>query len=138
MKQFAPRLVVIAAMLTVLSGCLGAVRTEPAPVKTEQELAQEQASHALQDALARYEEGDYQQAQQALLSDNVWQGDLPTRLSALKHLAYIYCMTEREQMCRHAFERAMHLDRNFVLSTAEAGHPLWGPQYRLALSGRQD
>lgn len=138
MKQFVPSFALTGVMLIVLSGCLAMTPTAAPPVVTEEQVAQEQAERALGDALALYEKGHYQHAEKKLLSAEVWEGSTETQLSALKHLAFIYCITDREQLCRHAFERAMHLNQYFVLSTAEATHPLWGPQYQLALSGMKN
>lgn len=139
MKEFVPKFALVSMTLVVLSGCLAMTpRAEPPPVMTAQEIAQQAAERALGDAIALYEKGHYQHAENKLLSDEVWQGSSETRQSALKHLAFIYCITDRAQMCRHAFERAMHINPYFVLSTAEATHPLWGPQYQLALKGKRD
>lgn len=139
MKEFVPKFALVSMTLVVLSGCLAMTpRTEPPPVMTEEQISQQTAERALGDAVALYEKGHYQHAENKLLSEEVWQGSSETRLSALKYLAFIYCITERQQMCRHAFERAMHINEYFVLSSAEATHPLWGPQYQLALKGNKD
>lgn len=137
MKQIVPNVVLLSLMLMVLSGCVAMQKQSAPPVPTAEQIAEQKAERALGDALALYEKGHYQHAETRLLSEEVWRGTTETQLSALKHLAFIYCITEREQMCRHAFERAMHINQYFVLSTAEATHPLWGPQYQLALSGKK-
>lgn len=138
MKQIVLKFALLSVVLAVLSGCQAMQRNAAPPVPTAEQIAEQKAERALGDALALYEKGHYQHAEAKLLSEEVWQGSTETQLSALKHLAFIYCITEREQMCRHAFERAMHINQYFVLSTAEATHPLWGPQYQLALSGKKN
>jgi len=78
-----------------------------------------------------YEEGNYQASITAL------QGVLETGLSgkpeqvkAYKYLAFIQCVSGREAMCRDYFKKALEIDPNFNLDTAEAGHPIWGPVFR--------
>lgn len=78
-----------------------------------------------------YEEGNYQASVMAL------QGVLETGLSgkpeqvkAYKYLAFIQCVSGREAMCKDYFKKALQLDPNFNLDTAEAGHPIWGPAFR--------
>jgi Tfp pilus assembly protein PilF len=78
-----------------------------------------------------YEEGNYQASITAL------QGVLETGLSgkpekvrAYKYMAFIQCVSGRETMCRDYFKKALEIDPNFNLDTAEAGHPIWGPAFR--------
>lgn len=78
-----------------------------------------------------YEEGNYQASIMAL------QGVLETGLSgkqekvkAYKYLAFIQCVSGREAMCRDYFKKALEIDPNFNLDSAEAGHPIWGPAFR--------
>ena len=78
-----------------------------------------------------YEEGNYQASITAL------QGVLETGLSgkpeqvkAYKYLAFIQCVSGREAMCRDYFKKALEIDPNFNLDSAEAGHPIWGPAFR--------
>lgn len=78
-----------------------------------------------------YEEGNYQASVMAL------QGVLETGLSgkpeqvkAYKYLAFIQCVSGREAMCKDYFKKALQIDPNFNLDTAEAGHPIWGPAFR--------
>ena len=51
-------------------------------------------------------------------------------VTAHKYLAFIYSVSNRKNLSRKAFEKALELDPYFTLSPAEAGHPLWGPIYR--------
>lgn len=50
--------------------------------------------------------------------------------AAQKHLAFIYCTSQRVAECEAAFRAARLADPAFALSRSEAGHPLWGPVYK--------
>ena len=52
------------------------------------------------------------------------------RAAAHKHLAFIYCTSERVPLCEDSFRAARAADPAFALSRSEAGHPMWGPVYR--------
>ena len=49
---------------------------------------------------------------------------------AHKHLAFIYCTSDRIKACEAEFRAAREADPAFALSKAEAGHPQWGPVYQ--------
>jgi hypothetical protein len=55
------------------------------------------------------------------------------RAAAHKHLAFIYCTTNRVSACEEAFLAARRADAAFALSRSEIGHPMWGPVYRRVL-----
>lgn len=78
-----------------------------------------------------YEEGNYQASIMALqgVLDTGLSGK-PEQVKAYKYLAFIQCVSGREAMCRDYFKKALAIDPNFNLDTAEAGHPLWGPAFR--------
>ena len=91
-------------------------------------------AHAEQDlakGVKLYEEGDYTSAvamlQHALLDG---LGSKSSQSRAYKYLAFIHCVSEREKQCRDAFKKALEIDPDFDLQTAEAGHPVWGPVFR--------
>jgi Tfp pilus assembly protein PilF len=52
------------------------------------------------------------------------------RAAAHKLLAFVYCTSARVAECEKSFRAARGADPAFVLTRAEAGHPLWGPVYR--------
>ena len=52
------------------------------------------------------------------------------RALAQKHLAFVYCSSQRIKPCESAFRAARAADAEFALSRAEAGPPLWGPVYK--------
>ncbi|MDP1537464.1 MAG: TssQ family T6SS-associated lipoprotein [Burkholderiales bacterium] len=96
-----------------------------------QESALPTAEARLKSGIARYEEGNYGEAQR-LLQSSLAEG-LASRTDqarAYKHLAFIYCITERLAQCRQEFSNALSADPKFNLSPAEAGHPTWGPVFR--------
>lgn len=91
---------------------------------------------ALAAGIAQYEEGNYGQAQR-LLQTSLADG-LATpaqQAQAYKHLAFIYCVTDRIAQCRQEFSNALKADPGFNLTPAEAGHPGWGPVFR-SVKGR--
>jgi hypothetical protein len=89
-------------------------------------------SNGLQEGLRLYNDGDYNGAIKRLSARDVNNGPLSTRLTALKYMAFSYCVTSRPGPCRQAFERALRLDPSFDLAPGEHGHPLWGPVFTKA------
>jgi hypothetical protein len=57
------------------------------------------------------------------------------RVTALKYIAFSYCVTGRPAPCRQAFARALRLDPGFDLTPGEQGHPMWGPAFARARQG---
>lgn len=89
-------------------------------------------SSGLQEGMRLYNDGDYNGAIKRLSARDVNNGPLSTRLTALKYMAFSYCVTSRPGPCRQAFERALRLDPAFDLAPGEHGHPLWGPVFTRA------
>lgn len=115
------------AVLSMLAGCA----SEPmrnigldkfSPRKAEQELSA---------GLRNYEDGNYKTAskflQNALDAGLTFKSD---QVTAHKYLAFIHCASEREKLCRDEFRKALGLNPKFELTTAEEGHPVWGPAFR--------
>ncbi len=117
-------IVVLAAAL--LGGCVAAPE-----VVGLSEVLQRPAERALLAGLRAYEDGQYVDAERelnkALASGLVSAKD---RASAHKHLAFVYCTSQRLKPCEDEFRAARAADVNFTLTRAEAGHPLWGSIYR--------
>lgn len=90
----------------------------------------------LQSGLRLYEDGDYAESAKNLQAA-LDQG-LPTkdRGRAHKYLAFIHCASNREQLCRDEFRKALADDPSLDLAPAEAGHPIWGPIFRSVKAGR--
>jgi hypothetical protein len=89
-------------------------------------------STGLQEGIRMYNDGDYNGAIRRLSARDVNNGPLATRLTALKYMAFSYCVTSRPGPCRQAFDRALRLDPSFDLAPGEHGHPLWGPVFTKA------
>lgn len=109
--------------LLVLAGCgeiPGRRPPEPSP-----------AEKALAAGLRAYDEAQYplaeRQLQQALQLGLYGSKD---RAMAHKHLAFVYCTSNRVVDCETQFRAARRADPGFVLSRSEIGHPLWGPVYQ--------
>jgi Tfp pilus assembly protein PilF len=102
-----------------------------APQSGLSEVIQRPAERALLAGLRAYDDGQYADAErdltQALRMGLVSAKD---RAAAQKHLAFVYCTSQRLKLCEEAFRAARTADVEFVLSRAEAGHPQWGPVYK--------
>jgi Tfp pilus assembly protein PilF len=100
------------------------------------EVMQRPAERALLAGLRAYDDALYVDAERelskALATGLVSAKD---RAAAYKHLAFVYCTSQRVKQCEDAFRAARAADAEFVLSRAEAGHPLWGPVYERVAAG---
>ena len=112
----------MAALL--LAGCSGIAMKPHAP-------GDDKARAMLASGIKHYEDGDYREA----ISD--LQGSLDKGLAANadkvkahKYLAFTYCISSRETLCREEFSKALEVDPKFDLAPAEAGHPMWGSVFR--------
>jgi tetratricopeptide (TPR) repeat protein len=139
----APMLMVV---MVVAAGCTfdkppPATTTTAAPAKPaaptlspEEQYKQQRIERAkahLSDGLGRYDTGNYPEALASLMMA-VDSAVLPTPelINARKHIAFIHAVNSREPNSRDEFEKVFLLDPKFELSTAESGHPAWGPIYR--------
>jgi Tfp pilus assembly protein PilF len=87
----------------------------------------------LDEATALYKQGDYTAAIKRLQgAPDIWNGAPDMRVRAHKLLAFSYCVTNHRSQCRQQFERVLELSPGFELSPAEAGHPIWGAEFREA------
>ena len=137
----ATRLIRLALLTALLSACAPLkevakpevpkpeVAKPPAPQVTEAQL-REKAWLNFASGLRQYEAGSYEDALKSL-TVSLDHGLLPRteQATARKHLAFIHCVSSRDQQCREEFRKAMEIDPKFELTTAEAGHPIWGPIY---------
>lgn len=124
-----PRTLAALAVVLLASACA-----------TEQGLSdvmQRPAERALLAGLRAYEDGQYTDAERelkrALVTGLVSAKD---QSAAYKHLAFVYCTSNRVAECDQAFRQAIAADPEFALTRAEAGHPMWGPVYRRVTAGR--
>ncbi len=128
------RLVVVVGLVAMSTGC--AVKPPAPSISQAEELARrqrvERAETNLSEGLKQYDAGSYEDAMKNLLIA-LDSGVLstPQQLSARKHLAFIQCVNNRELVCKEEFEKAFLLDPKFDLTPAEAGHPTWGPVFRV-------
>ncbi len=134
-----PRLALLAAAAVLaLAGCQQlpfgkeeqAQPAPPAPQITEDVLRQ-RAQDDLALGARQYDAGDFDDAVKSL-SGALDHGLLskPDQARARKLLAFIYCVTRREPLCRDEFRKAFEIHPEFSLTPAEDGHPIWGPVYR--------
>lgn len=118
------------AMLALFAACA----RMPASQSGLMDVAARPAEKALLAGLRAYDDGHYAQAEQRLRE--ALQAGLASprdKAAAHKHLAFVYCTSERLLQCEEAFKSARQADRAFALNRAESGHPLWGPVYKRAL-----
>lgn len=130
---FAP----ITAILLATVGC-SLSQSKPAPVTELGASTPAAASNAgapmLQLALEQYDAGQYKRATHSFLQ-SLDAGLRPAQqILAHKHLAFIYCTSNKANLCREEFRKAIVLDARFDLAPAEAGHPQWGPVFRYVKS----
>ncbi len=87
----------------------------------------------LNEGIDLYDKGDFNGAIKHLMgASEIWNSDKATQVTALKYMAFSYCVTGRQILCRQQFERAFKLDPHFDLAPGEKGHPLWGPSFERA------
>jgi Tfp pilus assembly protein PilF len=122
-----------AGTLALLAACglvtaCAALQPETPPGLTD--LIERPAERALMGAMRAYDDADYpaveRQVNEALKLGLRSARDLAT---AHKLRAFVYCTSNRLPACEAEFRAARAADPGFVLSHAEAGHPLWGPVY---------
>lgn len=110
---------------------LAACVQPPAAPPGLMDVAARPAERALLAGIRAYEDAQYAEAEKQF--NAALQAGLASakdRAAAHKHLAFIYCTSNRPAECEAAFRAARTADPAFVLSKSEAGHPLWGPVYR--------
>ena len=116
-----------------LFGALTACETPQAPQQPLglTDLTERPAERALMGAMRAYDDADYpaveRQANEAMKLGLRSNRDVAT---AHKLRAFVYCTSNRLAACADEFRAARAADPNFVLSKAEAGHPVWGPVYQ--------
>jgi Tfp pilus assembly protein PilF len=115
-----------AVVLTATAGCVQQGLTD---------VMQRPAERALLTGLRAYEDGQYADAERALQEAlKIGLVSAKDRANAHKHLAFVYCTSQRAPACEAAFREARNADPEFVLSRAETGHPQWGPVYKKVAS----
>lgn len=122
------RCATIAAVALAAAGCVQQGLTD---------VMQRPAERALLNGLRAYDDGQYAEAERAL-QDALKTGlvSAKDRANANKHLAFVYCTSQRAPACEAAFREARNADPEFTLNRAETGHPQWGPVYKKVASAR--
>ena len=115
------------AMFTALTACDTMPQQQPVGLT---DLTDRPAERALMGAMRAYDDADYptveRQANEAMKLGLRSNRDVAT---AHKLRAFVYCTSNRLAACEAEFRAARTADPAFVLSHAEAGHPVWGPVY---------
>ena len=117
---------ILVSLSLLLSAC-AVPRQQPGLM----DVAERPAEKALLAGIRAYEDAQYPQAEKLLtqaLKDGL--SSPRDRAAANKHLAFIYCTSQRVQACEDAFRAARAADPAFALTKSEAGHPQWGPVYQ--------
>ena len=80
----------------------------------------------LADAIRLFDAGEFYSAVAKLRSlPDLNTVNVETQLTAMKYLAFSYCVTNRRTLCQQQFEAALRVDPRFELAPAERGHPIW-------------
>lgn len=121
---------IVATLALVLSACSSQPMRE-----LQQLLWTHRGDAAFAMGLRQYENGQYVESARNLQTA-IHLGLPPgQRASAHKHLAFIHCASMRERLCRDEFGKALAADPALQLNAAEAGHPVWGPIFRVLKGG---
>jgi Tfp pilus assembly protein PilF len=129
------RLTLVALLAASLAGC------ESATVKSIQQdfrtlFQMPKGGQDLANGIKQYEDANYGEAAR-LLQSSLDQGlGSDDQVKAHKYLAFIHCVSGREQRCRDEFRAALKINPSFELAPNEADHPIWGPAFRSAKSRR--
>ena len=118
----------IPLIAALLASCAHQQATLP---NGQPQLSSDDAKASYTQGVAEYDEGHYDIAL-AKLEAAIDSGRLkPAQVTdARKHMAFTYCITNREAECRAQFQYALQAAPDFDLSPGEIGHPLWGPVWR--------
>lgn len=84
------------------------------------------------DGLAKYNDGNFAEAIKVFKDpgfDRAWP---ELRYRSMKYLAFSYCVNGNAMQCKKTFLDLLKLEPSFDLSSAERGHPLWGPVFQEA------
>ncbi len=103
----------------------------PLPPPSLVDLLTRPAERTLLAGLRAYEDALYVDAERQLTQAlNLGLAASRDRAAAHKHLAFIYCTSNRPLECEAEFRAARLADPAFTLSKSEAGHPSWGQVYK--------
>ena len=126
------------ALAALASGCAELQKTtqdsgppKPAAPQITESSLRDRATAQLNQGVTQYQAGEYDNAMKSLTA-SLDHGLLskPDQSRARKLLAFIHCVSGRENVCRDEFRKAFEINPEFALTAAEDGHPIWGPVYR--------
>lgn len=100
------------------------------PRETPEQLAAKAArlasENALADIIAQYDSGDFNGVIKRVSGPNeIRSEDRDLQIRAMKYMAFSYCVTNRQTLCRQQFDKILKLDSTFDLAPGEKGHPQW-------------
>jgi Tfp pilus assembly protein PilF len=112
-----------------LAACVQPPPVPPAPGLLD--VTERPAEKALLAGIRAYDDAQYPVAETQLSNAiNAGLASAKDKAAAHKHLAFIYCTSNRVRECESAFRSALQADPAFMLNKSEQGHPLWGPVYQ--------
>ena len=115
-----------ALVFSLLGGCASQTARDMGVDK----LSPRKAEQVLNLGVQQYEDGELKAAQKSLQESLALNLTFDSdKVTAHKFLAFIYCSSGQERLCRDEFRRAFELNPGFKLEPAEVGHPLWGPVF---------
>lgn len=113
------------ALLLILGlSIAGCATNQPAP---------EPGDQAFDEAMRLYKEGDYAGTIKRLQgAPAIWSGSKGLQIRGHKLMAFSYCVAYQRVPCRQEFSEILDIEPDFQLTPAEAGHPIWGPEFKEA------
>ena len=84
------------------------------------------------DGLAKYNDGNFAEAIKVFKEPSFDRAWPELRYRSMKYLAFSYCVSGNGVQCKKTFVDLLKLEPSFDLSSAERGHPLWGPVFQEA------
>jgi Tfp pilus assembly protein PilF len=117
----------------------GEPEAKPAPAPAPAPVVLSRGQERLAKGIKQYYAGDYKAA--AILLHEAFKLGLKEQVdqvTAHKFLAFGYCRTKRQPLCRGEFRKALSINPGFELEPAEADNPQFGPAFRKAKKARKN
>ena len=125
--------IILAAAALFAASCEQLPTAKPQAVTPQitESVLRERAVEQLAAGVKQYDTGDFDNAVKSLTA-SLDHGLLSKveQSRARKYLAFSHCVSNREVQCRDEFRKAFEINSDFSLTSAEDGHPIWGPIYR--------
>lgn len=129
----------ILAGATLVAGCSTPLFKSgwPGSATAQKPAESSAAQSALNEGVDLYDRGDYNGTVKRLAAAHaIWTGSKAVQVQALKYMAFSYCLSSRQALCRQQFEKALKIDPAFDLAPGEKGHPMWDPVFQQAKKAR--